>query len=633
MKKILIVFLLLISFGAYSATYYISTTGSNSNDGSVGSPWLTLKYACDHATTSGDVIHVNSGTYNETQQSILRVGVSIVGEGITSIITSTVTTTTGTIYGQSSMGTNGNQSISYIKMDGNNTTAFGGIVFVGRSNVSVHHCTFINFNWGAIAFYGRGDTGDGDPATPATGNTCYNNTITNCSYYTTVGSGAVRVGGQTGVLIHDNTIIQPDRGTNLNGYGIKYAAGGYNRGMKIYNNTITIPHWTAGSWNFSIESWNNRGGIEIYNNTLQGGIDVGGTNEVDDGTYGFTTKIYNNTIGFPEFPTYNERAVTVECAISDLWIYNNTFNNMTTSIIFNQSNPSDNISNIHIHNNVINGAGVNGSNGAGIGVYFTSNIDLNNIQIWNNTFYDGGLSYSSLAAVMFKDFTGTISNVSIRNNIIQGFNNSPIYFQDVAPDIVSIENNVFYGNGNSNVPRFYLITPTNKTEQNNIVSNPLFVSLGSNFNIQTGSPAKNAGLDVGITSDILGNSIQGVPDIGAYEFQAFVDTEKPIITSFSIPTTSTSKTITLSSFSVTDNVLVTGYLLSESSSTPAIDAAGWSATKQTTYRFSTVGSKTLYAWAKDAAGNISLSANDNITITTPPNNSHVFGVGTHQWKF
>ncbi|MDD4971910.1 MAG: hypothetical protein PHT07_20990, partial [Paludibacter sp.] len=267
MKKIIIILFVLLNLISKATTYYISPTGSNSNNGSVGSPWLTLKYACDNATGSGDVIHVNAGTYNETAQSILRVGVSIVGEGNTSIITSTVTSTTGTIYAASAMGTNGNQSISYIKMDGNSLTAFGAIVFIGRSNVSVHHCTIQNFYWGAVGFYGRGDMGDGDPATPATGNACFNNAITNCSFYTTVGSGMIRVGGQTGILIHDNVITQPNRGSKLNGYGIKYCGGGYNRGMKIYNNTITIPHWESGAWNFSIESWNNRGGIEIYNNT------------------------------------------------------------------------------------------------------------------------------------------------------------------------------------------------------------------------------------------------------------------------------------------------------------------------------------------------------------------------------
>ena len=46
-----------------------------------------------------------------------------------------------------------------------------------------------------------------------------------------------------------------------------------------------------------------------------------------------------------------------------------------------------------------------------------------------------------------------------------------------------------------------------------------------------------------------------------------------------------------------------------------MDDAGWSDTAQTTYVFDTEGSKTLYAWAKDAAGNISNSASDSVEVT------------------
>jgi hypothetical protein len=41
----------------------------------------------------------------------------------------------------------------------------------------------------------------------------------------------------------------------------------------------------------------------------------------------------------------------------------------------------------------------------------------------------------------------------------------------------------------------------------------------SNFHIQGNSPARNAGVDVGLTTDIEGKPIRGLPDIGAYEFQ------------------------------------------------------------------------------------------------------------------
>ncbi|MDD4971911.1 MAG: hypothetical protein PHT07_20995, partial [Paludibacter sp.] len=135
-------------------------------------------------------------------------------------------------------------------------------------------------------------------------------------------------------------------------------------------------------------------------------------------------------------------------------------------------------------------------------------------------------------------------------------------------------------------------------------------------------------LDVGLTSDILGNSIQGFPDIGAYEYQS--DDTQPTVTAFTIPVNATSLTITVSTFTATDNVGVTGYLLTESSTPPTASVGSWSGTAPTSYTFSTDGTKTLYAWAKDAAGNVSASLNDSIIITVP---WVIFGIDGHQWIF
>jgi hypothetical protein len=44
----------------------------------------------------------------------------------------------------------------------------------------------------------------------------------------------------------------------------------------------------------------------------------------------------------------------------------------------------------------------------------------------------------------------------------------------------------------------------------------------SDYHLQSGSPAINAGVDVGLTTDYQGRSIVGLPDIGAYEFTSSV---------------------------------------------------------------------------------------------------------------
>jgi len=93
------------------------------------------------------------------------------------------------------------------------------------------------------------------------------------------------------------------------------------------------------------------------------------------------------------------------------------------------------------------------------------------------------------------------------------------------------------------------------------------------------------------------------------------DVSAPTVSSFSMPSTTNSLTVGISSFSATDNVGVTGYLITESASTPVASAAGWTATAPTSFTFSSAGTKAAYGWAKDAAGNVSARRTASVTIT------------------
>ena len=96
---------------------------------------------------------------------------------------------------------------------------------------------------------------------------------------------------------------------------------------------------------------------------------------------------------------------------------------------------------------------------------------------------------------------------------------------------------------------------------------------------------------------------------------ALTDTIPPTVTSFTVPATASSLTVPITSFTATDNIGVTGYLVNESSTVPSPIESGWSATAQTSYTFASAGSKTMYAWARDAAGHVSAAASDSVTIT------------------
>ncbi len=95
------------------------------------------------------------------------------------------------------------------------------------------------------------------------------------------------------------------------------------------------------------------------------------------------------------------------------------------------------------------------------------------------------------------------------------------------------------------------------------------------------------------------------------------DTTAPTINAFSIPPTSSSLTVSITSLVASDNVGVTGYQITESSAAPAAGATGWTASSPSSYTFASAGTKTLYAWAKDAAGNVSSPRSATTTITLP----------------
>ena len=50
--------------------------------------------------------------------------------------------------------------------------------------------------------------------------------------------GNLNIGAQEGMLVYNNTIIQNQRESGANGYCIKFYSYGYNKGLKIYNNTL-----------------------------------------------------------------------------------------------------------------------------------------------------------------------------------------------------------------------------------------------------------------------------------------------------------------------------------------------------------------------------------------------------------
>ena len=100
-------------------------------------------------------------------------------------------------------------------------------------------------------------------------------------------------------------------------------------------------------------------------------------------------------------------------------------------------------------------------------------------------------------------------------------------------------------------------------------------------------------------------------------------TASNFINSGAASTNSTNVTLTLSA---TDNAGVTGYCAKELSAAPLGNDTCWTSISSVTsysagitFTLSSVeGTKTVYVWFKDAAGNISSAANDSIILGSPP---------------
>lgn len=500
MKLVFTLFLFSVFHCTFAATYYISPKGSDENgNGTLSNPWHSLYKATSTVTTPGSIIHVMEGTYVEVQQCQLSVGVSIEGEGTTSILKSILTAdwTEMLRLFSATEGTNGNQHISNLKFDGQNLLTYWGIRIVGRSNVEVHHITMVDFKSNGIFFDGMTGNTDKAPATFATGNSFHDNIINNCAAYNLTtgeyGRGALNIGGQDGMLIYNNTITQNQRPDGYNGWPIKYSHGGFNKGLKIYNNVIVKKRF-AGSfggdhgWDFSIELWHCLGGLEIYNNTFQGALDLV---HVARHGYTFGAWIHDNRISQPKINTHYETGILFEKGVEGAMVENNIVDKCSAGVEVlceyfqndgggDAGSPEADINynpviDLTIRNNkftdisIYNGYGILIQSGAEI------NAEIHDVFITNNTITasDTGKPYWGIAMLGILK----AQNIQIQNNTIKNFRAACITADPASLiDKLSIEDNILSKNGYANRPFFNIGRPKNYRYKNNTSASPVIFS-------------------------------------------------------------------------------------------------------------------------------------------------------------
>lgn len=178
--------------------------------------------------------------------------------------------------------------------------------------------------------------------------------------------------------------------------------------------------------------------------------------------------------------------------------------------------------NIVIERNLI----INSSQKAGIiisaGESAKKAVDIDGVIVRNNIVINNG---DGIAIRYY----GKIRNVDILNNVIYGNASDGISISAFDVDNITIKNNILCFNGNRHIKvrskSLDLIIshnlyhqPTNvgegATDNNPIFGAPLFIDVTRrDFSLQTGSPAIDAGIDVGLPFS------GAAPDIGVFEYK------------------------------------------------------------------------------------------------------------------
>ena len=154
----------------------------------------------------------------------------------------------------------------------------------------------------------------------------------------------------------------------------------------------------------------------------------------------------------------------------------------------------------------------------------------NGIQVYNNTFTRGAKSaFNGHAALIVS--SGGLSHLKIKNNLFSGNNSRDIMIDyDASLTGLEIDNNLYYKSGPSNCWHWLGVYMGSLSQwssasghgYNSMFADPRFIDPGGNLSLAADSPAINAGVDVGLTTDFLGQPVPngGAFDIGAIEFSS-----------------------------------------------------------------------------------------------------------------
>lgn len=545
MRKIIFCLLLHIPALLRGADYYIAPypTGNNSTgNGSAEYPWATLSYALSqgYVNTYGNTIHLADGSYSESGRLTINPGVSIQGASMEGTIIH-LTYHNGTaedacFYLYSSTLTAGNQSISYLALDGGNT---GGkaILVRRRHNVDIAHVTVKDFLWGGI-HYRNQDGWRTPPAVYASGSEVIECILTNCSdrTYTSYDPGNLRIDGQMNFDVFEVEMRNNQRpaGHNGNLFNMSFC-----HNVRAWYCEFIKPDGDGGQWNFYGENFHLRGGIDIGWCSFTGVANLNFSNAAPDGystrgSYDYTVDVHDCTFTTASgsqinssLMAHNQAAITFEkgfwdhCHVRRNHIYRFPYGVTVCAPV----DHTIEFSHIYIESNLLENIGYSDhpytwgiawllENNGGYGV------TMDHMYVQNNTITGGsGYNYNGIRWVA----NGTATNIYIRNNIIYGWDQGACYIPKQSGESASfngltITNECYYGNGGNYLQIASDITKVGSDLDPPLTSNPNFVS-STDFHLTEGSPCIEAGTSsAGVELDLDGISYYTPPSIGCYEY-------------------------------------------------------------------------------------------------------------------
>lgn len=534
---------------AYSADFYVSTSGSNNNDGNENTPWQTVSYAASNVP-SGSTIYVSAGVYAESSIIQLLPDVNLIGDDpVNTIITTAAEDSIENQNGvpilvqmhssleSGNVVVDGNQTISNITFDCKNHVVSRGIELTNRNNVTFDQITIKDCHLRALYIKSTANVFWSEIDTPSNNKLVANITIKNSTFKdsgrpvnTSWSYGAVQIEAIRDSVIHHNTFDE----SNYGGFNIKSTvedsagygtAGGGNR-IKIHNNIFMLkkdaPN-TQREKGFGVEFWN-LANSEVYDNWTNGGFSIAmpGTSN---------TKIHHNTFDMSD--PIEGKTLAIEIGGHNNEIYSNYMDSTGPGIAIWASNPK----NLRVHNNIL----FKTKNGIFISAQaYHSPFDFNkdNISIDNNTI-DSTTGLWGMAAIgaRIQDVDdmdilppANINNLTLRNNIISNtINNHAISLTGLNANTIDVENIIDTAISNNLYHNNYNISEKHRNDGYDIddagsttpiiddslhIEDPLYTgtgnTLGSQFQLTSNSPAINTGENVGYP--YLGT----YPDKGAF---------------------------------------------------------------------------------------------------------------------